>query len=122
MSVQHVVFAVNVLNFTGSNFAIRGGGHSPFEGWANIDEAVLISMSNVTDIKYDATSETVTVGAGNRWADVYRGLETSGRMVLGGRVPDVGMGLLLGGEHSLICARMHGSLALYYRRPFSSVE
>ncbi|KAG6991367.1 bifunctional solanapyrone synthase [Physcia stellaris] len=97
MSPQDVVYAVKVLNFTGSNFAIRGGGHTPFEGWANIDKGILISTSNLTDIVYDAISETVVVGAGNRWSDIYSHLEASSRMVLGGRVPDVGMGLLLGG-------------------------
>ena len=103
MSPQDVVYAVKVLNFTGSKFAIRGGGHTPFEGWANIDKGILISTSNLTDIVYDAISETVVVGAGNRWSDIYSHLEASSRMVLGGRVPDVGMGLLLGGEHSVIC-------------------
>lgn len=58
-------------------------------------------MSNLTDLKYDSTSQTVTMGAGNRWGDVYNYLETFNRLVVGGRVPDVGIGLLMGGKKPL---------------------
>ena len=54
-------------------------------------------MSNLTDIAYDAGSNTVRTGFGLRWADVYSYVEGFGRLVVGGRVADVGQGLTLGG-------------------------
>jgi FAD/FMN-containing dehydrogenase len=97
-STQDVVFAVKVLSYTGAKYAVRGGGHTPLTGWANIDNGVLISLSNLTDLKYDAASETVRAGTGNRWGDIYSFTEPIGRLVVGGRVTDVGMGLVLGGK------------------------
>ncbi|KAL8758330.1 MAG: hypothetical protein Q9199_001586 [Rusavskia elegans] len=54
-------------------------------------------MGNLTHLEYDASSQTVFVGAGNRWGDIYNYLETFDRLAVGGRVSDVGIGLLLGG-------------------------
>ena len=94
---QDVVFAVRVLGFTGSKYAIRSGGHSPLPFWASIDEGVLISMSKIADITYKAATETVRVGFGLVWGEVYDYLEPYNRLVVGGRVSSVGLGLTIGG-------------------------
>lgn len=99
---EKVILAVKVLRFTGSKFAVRNGGHSPLVAWANIDKGVLISTSNITDLAYDAGTEFVRVGFGNRWGEIYEYLEPYNRIVVGGRVLDVGQGLTIGGED---CAR-----------------
>ncbi|KAF2197572.1 bifunctional solanapyrone synthase [Delitschia confertaspora ATCC 74209] len=96
-SVNHVSIAVRVLTFTGTKFAIRSGGHSPLSQWANINNGVLISMSKFTDLRYDASSKTVTTGFGNRWGAVYDYLEQFGRLAVGGRVSSVGSALTIGG-------------------------
>lgn len=97
-NAENVIFAVKVLGFTGSKYAIRSGGHSPLAAWANIDKGILISMSNITDLAYDAGTESVRVGFGNRWGEIYEYLEAYNRIVVGGRVLDVGQGLTIGGK------------------------
>ena len=100
--MEDVTFAVNVLNFTASEYAVRSGGHSPLPFWASIDQGILISMSGITDLSYDDESQTARVGLGNHWGDVYDFIEQFGRLVVGGRVPPVGMALTTGGEHILL--------------------
>jgi hypothetical protein len=59
---------------------------------------LLISMSNFRDLSYDETTQTLRTGIGNRWADVYESLVPHGRVVVGGRLGDVGLGLVTGGR------------------------
>ena len=54
-------------------------------------------MSNITDINYTAATETVRVGFGLVWGTVYEFLEPYDRLVVGGRVSTVGLGLTIGG-------------------------
>jgi len=97
-NTQDVVFAVKVLGFTKSKYAIRSGGHSPLADWASIDDGVLISMANISNMAYDASAETVLVGFGRRWGELYELLESFDRLVVGGRVPSVGLALTIGGK------------------------
>lgn len=65
---------------------------------ANINDGVLIDLSALKEVTYEASSRTVTVGSGNRWGDVYSALDPSNVTVAGGRIVDVGVaGLTLGG-------------------------
>jgi len=93
---------VRVAQKANASFAVRGGGHSPFPGFANINNGFLLSMKDLNDLTYDATTQTLLSGYGNRWGDLYRYLAPLGRVVVGGRVGDVGMGLLLGGRSHLV--------------------
>jgi FAD/FMN-containing dehydrogenase len=89
---------LGVLVSSNTTFAIRGGGHSPLPAWANIDNGVLIAMSKINDCSYNKESETIRVGFGNSWGDVYSYLEPFDRIVVGGRAPSVGLATLLGGK------------------------
>ncbi|OAG11455.1 FAD-binding domain-containing protein [Paraphaeosphaeria sporulosa] len=89
--------AVKIISSNNITFAVRSGGHSPFSNWANVDGGVLISLSAINAISYNPTDETVRVGTGNQWGQVYGKLAEYDRVVVGGRVPDVGFGLLTGG-------------------------
>lgn len=55
-------------------------------------------MSNIKDFSYDASTQTTRVGFGNRWGDIYDRLKHYGLLVVGGRVPDVGLALTMGGK------------------------
>lgn len=92
--------AIEILVSTNTTFAIRGGGHSPIPQWANTEGGVLISMGDINDKIYDPTTETVKVGFGSIWIDVFKFVENYDRMVVGAREPTVGMGFLLGGNTS----------------------
>ncbi|KAI4225437.1 MAG: hypothetical protein L6R36_003921 [Xanthoria steineri] len=64
---------------------------------ANINDGILIDMSSVKGVSYDAAKDIVTVGTGQKWRDVYTQLDLYNRSVVGGRVLDVGVGgLILG--------------------------
>lgn len=97
-TIPEVQFAVGVLGITGSTYAIRSGGHSPFPGFASTNDGVLIAMHKMTIVEYDAASETVRLGMGNTWGDVYGALIPYERIVVGGRLAPVGMALITGGK------------------------
>ena len=96
-TVREVQFFVGLLAITGSTCAVRSGGHSPFKDFASTDNGILIPMHKMKVIEYDAQSETVRFSMGNNWGDVYGALTPYERVVVGGRLPDVGMVLVTGG-------------------------
>jgi hypothetical protein len=90
---------VATLTKNGVPFAMRSGGHMPSPLGANINDGVLIDMVSLNRIDYVATKNTVTIGAGLRWGQVYSELEKYKVTVVGGRVLDVGVsGLTLGSK------------------------
>lgn len=90
---------VQILRKASSPFAFRGGGHMPIADAANINSTgVLVSSYGLTQVDVVDDGQTVNVGPGTHWVDVYRGLEPHGLTVVGGRLGVVGVpGLLLGG-------------------------
>lgn len=52
-------------------------------------------------MNYDAVSETVQVGSGNTWGQVYEFLDSLERVVVAGRAATVGFGLLMGGKFKI---------------------
>ena len=55
-------------------------------------------MVRFDEVNYDKASQTVVVGSGLIWDDVYEALEGHGVNVVGGRVSGVGVaGFTLGG-------------------------
>lgn len=77
--------------------SIRSGGHG-YEGYAVLDEALVIDVSGMNQIAVDLEEGTATVGAGVRLIDLYRHLWDYGTTVPAGTCPGVGIaGLTLGG-------------------------
>jgi FAD/FMN-containing dehydrogenase len=63
---------------------------------------VQIAMTRFNETKVDSTRGTVEVGAGLTWDQVYAALDHNGVIVIGGRLPGVGVaGLTLGGGECL---------------------
>ena len=82
-------------------FAIRGGGHTPNVGSANIDGGITLDMSSLATVTLTSRADQLvtSVGAGARWRDVYRILDSRNLTVAGGRDGSVGVaGLTLGGD------------------------
>ena len=78
--------------------AIRGGGHTPFAGSANINGGVTIDMRSMRGIEVSHNRKLTSIGAGERWGNVYRKLDVMGLSVSGGRVSKPGVaGLTTGG-------------------------
>lgn len=97
--VQDLVRALRPLLLTKScQLAIRGTGHTPFAGSANIQGGVTVDTRGLKGIALVEDGSAVEVAAGETWAALYTELEKHGLTVAGGRVGRVGVaGLLLGG-------------------------
>ncbi|KAJ5370972.1 uncharacterized protein N7496_007064 [Penicillium cataractarum] len=81
-----------------AKFAVRGGGHMGIRGSNNIDNGVLVVMSNLTTLELNKDKSVLSLGPGYRWGDVYEYLSTYDLTVPGGRLGPVGVpGLLLAG-------------------------
>lgn len=78
-------------------FAVKGGGHATNPGFSSTP-GVHISMTRFNSIVISTDQQTVEIGAGLTWTDVYAYLVPKGLNVVGGRQGDVGVaGLTLGG-------------------------
>ncbi|KAL9126102.1 MAG: hypothetical protein Q9217_004802 [Psora testacea] len=89
-----------------AQFAIKGGGHTPWAGSANIASGPVIDMTSIKAVRVDKKTSLTAVGAGARWADVYQTLDSMQLAVSGGRAAQVGVGgLTLGGGLSYFSAR-----------------
>jgi hypothetical protein len=95
-------------------FAVRGGGHSPVAGASSIKGGVLIDLSLFNDVTPAEDGNSVAIGAGCKWTEVYHTLKKHGLAVAGGRNSAVGVaGLTLGGglsffspRHGLVCSNI----------------
>jgi FAD/FMN-containing dehydrogenase len=91
----------------GCTFAIKGRGHNPAAGFANIDGGVTIDMAPLASVEVNTDYSVAMVGAGATWLDVYQFLDPLGVSVAGGRNGKVGVGgLLLGGGISHFSPRV----------------
>ncbi|KAF8260158.1 FAD-binding domain-containing protein [Lactarius quietus] len=97
---QDVGLILLVLASERTPFAVKGAGHSVNLGFSST-LGVQISLSRFNDIVIDEESETVQIGAGLTWTDVYASLVPKGINVVGGRLNGVGVaGFTLGGGYS----------------------
>ncbi|KAI0805367.1 hypothetical protein GGR55DRAFT_698342 [Xylaria sp. FL0064] len=86
--------------------AIRGAGHTPFAGTANINRGVTIDMRRLKGITLNEDRSIVEIGVGETWTTVYAELEKQGLTTPGGRVGRVGVaGFILGGGLSMFSTR-----------------
>ncbi|CAF1156380.1 unnamed protein product [Adineta steineri] len=80
-------------------FGIKSGGHSLNPGFSSTG-GIQISMQCFNKVAYNSTTQTVDVGPGLVWDDVYQQLQPYNVTVVGGRVSNVGVGgFLLGGGY-----------------------
>ena len=99
-NVQEVQKTVRILTASNVNFAMRSGGHSPSPKAANINNGVLIDMSQFNQVQYDGANSLATIGSGQQWNNVYTTLDKYNVTAVGGRVLDVGVGgLILGSTY-----------------------
>ncbi|KAF8267898.1 FAD-binding domain-containing protein [Lactarius quietus] len=88
------------LASTRTPFAVKGGGYTVNHGFSST-LGVHISLTRFNDVVINEDSETVEIGAGLSWPDVYASIVPKGVNVVGGRLNGVGVsGLTLGGGYS----------------------
>lgn len=77
--------------------------------WAgsnNIADGVTIDLGFLNLTQYEPDTKTVCIGPGAKWKDVYAELEKYGRVVVGAREAEVGVGgFLLGGGNTFYTPR-----------------
>ncbi|EAW15010.1 FAD-binding oxidoreductase [Aspergillus clavatus NRRL 1] len=107
-SAQDTSVAVSLLSrYRDCKFAVKGGGHAPAAGFANIEAGVTIDLRNLNSVQVDAERATAMVAAGATWLDVYQALDPLGLAVAGGRNGNVGVGgLVTGGGISYFSPRV----------------
>ena len=82
-------------------FAVRGAGQQPALGCNNVDDGITIDLRNLTGILLKDDDATVSIGAGERWGEVYSKLQEKGLAVTGSRSSMGGIGgLALSGKDS----------------------
>ncbi|KAJ5099569.1 hypothetical protein N7532_006570 [Penicillium argentinense] len=98
-SADEVSKAVSIFKSCNAQFAVRGGGHMNYPGSNNIDGGVLLALEKLNNVI--VKRDTIEVGPGLNWYDVYSALEPYGRAAIGGRLKTIGVpGLsLIGGFH-----------------------
>lgn len=100
LDVSLVIKGVGLLNLLGihTKLAVRGGGHDPNAGSANIEGGVTLDMRAMNKVSLDESNMMVSIGPGALWQDVYPLLDAKNLSAAGGRLSNVGVaGLTLGG-------------------------
>ncbi|KAK4207586.1 hypothetical protein QBC37DRAFT_487404 [Rhypophila decipiens] len=100
-NVTDVSVSIRIISSVGAKFTVRSGGHSPNPGASSIGEdGLLIDLSRLKTVTLSPDRCYARIGPGLRWNDVYAALDEEGTVVVGGRVPTVGVGgLILGGGY-----------------------
>jgi FAD/FMN-containing dehydrogenase len=102
-SAQEVAAIISALHDTDDLFATKSGGHMPNNGFASIDNGLLILTKNLDDVIYDAQTQTAIMGPGQSWEEAQQKLDGTGRAIVGGRLGGVGVGgYMLGGRSALL--------------------
>lgn len=106
--MHDVSTAISILNRDSNcTFAIKGQGHAPAAGFANIRDGVTVDMTALRSVSIDSGKKIAHVGAGASWLDVYTYLDQHNLTMAGGRNGQVGVGgLTLGGGISYIGPRV----------------
>ena len=95
---EQVAVQVLISRLTQCPFATKSGGHAAFAGASSIEGGVTMSLESFNQVTPSSDLKTANIGPGNRWLQVYTGLQPYNIQVVGGRVAAIGVGgLTLGG-------------------------
>lgn len=62
-------------------FAVQSGSHMPNNGFASIQDGLLISTKNLNQVFYHPDDQTAVIGPGLSWEEAQPGLEGTGRAI-----------------------------------------
>ncbi len=102
-----VVAVVEYARATGTELAVRGGGHSS-AGYSTVDGGIVLDLSRMRGVRVDPRAKVAWAQAGALWGDVDRETQAYGLAVPGGQISHTGIaGLTLGGGIGWL-SRKHG--------------
>jgi FAD/FMN-containing dehydrogenase len=92
-----VAAAIDLARDTGREIAVRGGGHN-FSGSCIADDAVMIDLGPICEVRVDPDGKRATCGGGTTWRALDAATQEYGLATPGGFVSHTGVGgLTLGG-------------------------
>ncbi|CAG8910187.1 unnamed protein product [Penicillium egyptiacum] len=102
-SASEMAQVIKNLHDVETLFAIKSGGHNPNNGFASVQDGLLISTKNLDQVDYNPEDHTAVIGPGLSWEEAQQGLAGTGRTIVGGRMGGVGVGgYMLGGGMSFL--------------------
>ena len=102
-----VAAVVDYARETGTELAVRGGGHSS-AGYSTVERGIVIDFSRMRGVRVDPEAKVAYAQAGALWGDVDRETQAHGLAVPGGQISHTGIaGLTLGGGIGWL-SRKHG--------------
>ena len=102
-----VAAVVDYARETGTELAVRGGGHSS-AGYSTVEGGIVIDFSRMRGVRVDPEAKVAYAQAGALWGDVDRETQAHGLAVPGGQISHTGIaGLTLGGGIGWL-SRKHG--------------
>ncbi|KAI1347635.1 FAD-binding domain-containing protein [Xylaria sp. FL0043] len=90
--------AIKIIQHYRIVFSTRSGGHSPNPGWSSNSNGILLDLQKLDHVSLNSEKTVASVGPGARWGNVIAMLDEQKTSVIGGRIPNVGVGGLLLGE------------------------
>jgi FAD/FMN-containing dehydrogenase len=101
------VVVVDFARATGTELAVRGGGHST-AGHSTVDGGIVLDFSAMREVEVDPVARVARAQAGALWGDVDAATQAHGLAVPGGQISHTGIaGLTLGGGIGWL-SRQHG--------------
>ncbi|CAF3455402.1 unnamed protein product [Rotaria socialis] len=102
-----VLLALSTLSSLRIPTRIMGGRHS-YGGYCS-HQGIVLDSALLKDLKIDWETETITMDAGVIWDEVYRVLNGTEYVIMGGLCPTVGVvGFTLGGGYNAMYSRSYG--------------
>ncbi len=96
-SAADVALALGFAGASGREVAVRGGGHN-FAGSCIADDAVMIDLGAMCDVRVDPAAKRAVCGGGTRWSQLDSATQQHGLAAPGGFISHTGVaGLTLGG-------------------------
>jgi FAD/FMN-containing dehydrogenase len=96
-SPDDVAAALALARANGREVSVRGGGHN-FSGSCIADDAVMIDLGPMSDVRVDPAAKRAWCGGGARWAQLDAATQAHGLATPGGFISHTGVaGLTLGG-------------------------